>query len=305
MKKLLLTAAAVAAVALCATAQTTIKAMACEDIVLTATPATGTGTMTYSWYSGPTAAACTTAVAGCGNSETCAIPAANAINTVVYKRTVVSSECPAEVQQITITVQYQGLKLGTLCWAPVNVGNTGSWTEKPDSPGGHFQFNRNKAWHASNPGTGVAVPGWSSSANGSTNWDEATNPVCPTGWRLPTNTEYRALHNASTTGSTSVAGTWAAANAKGNAVAGKFYGSNHTTCSLPDNMNGCVFLPAPGIRSNSTGALSGQGGNGNYWSSVQSDATNGYRIYFNSTNSNAGSNNHKAYGYSVRCVKSV
>jgi hypothetical protein len=112
MKKLLLTAAAVAAVAVCAPAQTVLKPMACTDFVLSATAAEGTGTLSYQWYSGPTAEACTTAIAGCA-TQNCTIPAANAINTVVYKRTVVSSECPTEVKQTTVTVQYQGLKLGT------------------------------------------------------------------------------------------------------------------------------------------------------------------------------------------------
>jgi uncharacterized protein (TIGR02145 family) len=305
MKKLFLTAAAVAAVAVCATAQTTIKAMACTDLALSGTAATGTGTMSYQWYSGATAAACTTAVAGCA-TQNCTIPAANAINTVVYKRVVVSSNCPADIKETTtITVQYQGLKLGTVCWAPVNVGNTGRWSEKPDDYGGFFQFNRKQAWHPTEPAAGIAIPGWITSINEDSDWNETTNAVCPTGWRLPTNTESQDLHDASTTGSTSTAGTWAGITDKGNAVTGRFYGPNHLTCSLPDNMEGCIFLPASGNRNGTTGALNNQGTYGGYWSSVQSSTTNGYYLNINSTSSNPANNFNKANGFSVRCVKSM
>jgi uncharacterized protein (TIGR02145 family) len=268
--------------------------------------------MTYSWYSGPTAAACTTAVAGCGNSETCAIPAANALNTVVYKRTVVSSECPAEVQQTTITVQYQGIKVGTNCWAPVNVGNTGSWAEKPDSPGGLFQYNRNKVWHASIPGSGVAIPGWITSIDENAEWNEIANPVCPAGWRLPTSAQFHALDtesggsSVSTDGTNTNGGTWAAANARGNAVAGRFYGPKHATCSLAasGSMDGCIFLPAVGRRNYSQGII-GTSGSGNYWSDKQQASDRGYQLFFTSTSSIPREHNNKAGGMSARCMKTM
>jgi uncharacterized protein (TIGR02145 family) len=253
-----------------------------------------------------TAAACTTAVAGC-NTQNCTIPAADAINTVVYKRVVVSADCPTDGKETTtLTVQYQGLKVGTVCWAPVNVGNTGKWDENPDSYGGMFQFNRKQAWHPTDPAEGVAIPGWVAPINEDSDWNETTNPVCPAGWRLPTNTECKALHNASTTGSTTGAGTWAAANAKGNAVAGKFYGPNHLTCSLPNNMNGCIFLPASGNRSyNTTGELAAHGTNGLYWSSVQFSANGAYGLSFYISGASPENSSHKATGYSVRCVKTM
>jgi uncharacterized protein (TIGR02145 family) len=310
MKKLFLTAAAVAAVALCATAQTTVRAIACEDFVLTATAATGTGTLSYQWYKGATVAACTTAIAGCA-TQNCTIPAADAISTVVYRRTVVSSECPTEVKETTLTVQYQGIKVGTVCWAPVNVGNTGKWDENPDSYGGMFQFNRAQAWHPTDPAAGVVISGWPTPIDENGDWDETSNPVCPTGWRLPTKAEFQALdtqsggsgvatENANTNG-----GTWVAAGARGNAVAGRFYGPSHATCSLPDNMDGCIFLPASGFRVFTAGALTNQGTNGVYWSSVQSSATNGYSLSFYSTSGHPARSNDTAYGLTLRCVKTM
>jgi len=62
---------------------------------------------------------------------------------------------------------------------------------------------------------------------------------CPPGWRLPTQAEFEALVR---TGST-----WVFANSgRGNQTAGRFFGPNHANCSLPDNMAGCIFLPASG-----------------------------------------------------------
>jgi uncharacterized protein (TIGR02145 family) len=310
MKKLFLTASAVAAVALCATAQTTVRAIACEDFALTVTEATGTGTLSYQLYKGATAAACTTAIAGC-NTQSCTIPAADAINTVVYRRTVVSSECPTEVKETTLTVQYQGLKVGTVCWAPVNVGNTGKWDENPDSYGGFFQFNRVQAWHPTEPAAGVTIPSWTPSIDENSSWNETTNAVCPTGWRLPTKAEFLALDTESdgsgvTTESTNTnGGTWADAGTRGNAIAGRFYGASHATCSFPDNMNGCIFLPAAGQRSNTDGLLTSQGALGSYWSNAPRTATNGHFLGFSSANSIPVYNGDKAIGRSVRCVKTM
>ncbi len=62
----------------------------------------------------------------------------------------------------------------------------------------------------------------------------AGNP-CPAAWRVATYNEWMALID---TGSS-----WADNNTRGNVVAGRFFGPNHATCSLPSNMSGCIFLP--------------------------------------------------------------
>ncbi len=61
-------------------------------------------------------------------------------------------------------------------------------------------------------------------------------------------------------------------------------------------------FPAVGYRNNSSGALNNNGTNGYYWASNQNNASNAYIMYFNSSNVNT-SNNNKANGYSVRCVR--
>jgi uncharacterized protein (TIGR02145 family) len=170
-----------------------------------------------------------------------------------------------------------------------------------------YQWNRATAWAAE----GETVSGWTGGYEGSITDATWTNNPCPAGWRLPTIVEFQALDIASGgsyyNGSWSTeGGTWAAANERGNAVAGMFYGPRHATCSLPDNMRNCVFLPAVGYRGYSVGALYSQGSRGRYWSSTQTDDYRGYtgfNLYFYSTYSYPNDYNDKSYGFTLRCVQ--
>ena len=122
---------------------------------------------------------------------------------------------------------------------------------------------------------------------------KTVNP-CPSGWRLPTQAEYQALHNTSTT--------WAVAHSvRGNAVAGRFYGPNSGYCSLPDNMSGCIFLPACGYRNTTSGVLNSRGTDGFYWSSMYGDEIRGFLLSINTSNPNGSAN--KANGCLIRCVQ--
>jgi uncharacterized protein (TIGR02145 family) len=126
-------------------------------------------------------------------------------------------------------------------------------------------------------------------------YEWGSNP-CPAGWRVPTRGELIALDNAGTT--------WAAANERGNAVAGRFYGASHASCSLPNNMNNCVFLPAVGMRF-SSGTLDGQGSEGSYWSATQIGNA-GRSLSFSSTYSYPNYTYDyglKTNGYPIRCVQ--
>jgi uncharacterized protein (TIGR02145 family) len=171
------------------------------------------------------------------------------------------------------------MELGGITWAAYNVDDYQTFAERPDMYTKFYQCNKSTAWAA----TG-SVSGWSSSANTSSTW--TVNP-CPAGWRLPTREEFTALDNAGST--------WAAANARGNAVAGYFYGPNHATCGLPNNMSGCVFLPAVGWRNFSDGTLLNQNTQVRYWASTQNTTTLGQSYPANETN--------KATGLSIRCVQ--
>jgi len=187
---------------------------------------------------------------------------------------------------VIVPVSAPNMTLGSVTWAAYNVDAYQTFAIRPDMYTRFYQWNRITAWSAE----GYSVSGWSSSASTSSTW--TVNP-CPAGWRLPEQTEFTALHDAGST--------WAEANTRGNIVAGRFYGTNHATCTI-DNLNNCIFLPAVGDRYYYDGSLSNQGYSGIYWSSEQYSSTYGYSLYFYSSSSSL-SNYEKALGMSIRCVQ--
>ena len=206
---------------------------------------------------------------------------------VSFPKTTSSSKAE-ELPKTPASGKAADLQLGGITWAATNVDSYQTFAERPDMYTKFYQWNRNTAWAA----TG-SVSRWEKGIR-----DRAwtINP-CPAGWRLPTQEEYQALHNAGNT--------WAAAYTRGNAVNGRFYGVNHATASLPDNMEGSVFLPAVGYQNSSDGTLYSQGSYGYYWSwsAMQINASLGYRLSFSSTGSYPGNYGDKANGVSVRCVR--
>jgi len=135
------------------------------------------------------------------------------------------------------------------------------------------------------------------------NWYDARN-ACPPGWRLPTRRELENLHN-------TAGRTFAHGNTRGNQIGGYFYGPNHAHCSLPNNMAGCIFLPAVGWYFH--GSPRERGTLGYYWSSTRNENTRDTRtrifvLHFDSVNTHHNS----ATGIqdiitsstaSVRCVR--
>jgi uncharacterized protein (TIGR02145 family) len=125
-----------------------------------------------------------------------------------------------------------------------------------------------------------------SSTNGDTNPVVTANDPCPTGWRVPTNTELYAL-----IGNTDNKGNWTTKDDQN----GKWFDGTTNT----DQTSG-VFLPACGYRS-FDGNTSDRRSKGNYWSSTPTD-DNAYYLellseYVIMYNSN------RSRGFSVRCVK--
>ena len=254
--------------------------------------ATAATPVTYQWYrnnspiSGATEASYT-------------VPAAQAYgDNVVFYRMATAQECSgtAEKSSNVITITFAGhaevdgcnLTIGGGCWADAHIDTLNTFAAQPDMNTKFYQWNRLTAYSTDNPLT----PAWNATVDQSTTW--TVNP-CPDGWRLPTKNEYQQLHNAGTT--------WADVNTRGNAVSGRFFGYNHATCTLPSNMNGCVFFPASGDRNGTTGALTNRVASGYAWSSAQVSNDTGYILYFTSTSSNPAFSGSKAYGFPVRCVK--
>ena len=254
-----------------------------KPYTFTATEATSGGTISYQWYrdNEPISGA---------TSQSYTLPENLAYGrNVVFTRSAVNDICPYNTSYTDpFIVTFCDLLVGTTCWATSNLAAANKFARQPDMYTPFFQWNRLTAW-----ATTGSVSGWNSTADQSSTW--TVNP-CPSGWRLPTSTEFQALDNASST--------WVEANSiRGNAVAGRFYGPRSGSCALPDDMVDCVFLPAGGARGSITGALDEQSINGYYWSSTQYIATSGYSLLLSSSSSSPSYYSNKASARSVRCVQ--
>ena len=243
------------------------------------------GSVSYQWYRNGNA------IAG-ATSATYNLPASQAqgVN-VEFRRGATSASCQGYNYSNTITITFcKTLTIGNICWATVNVDSYQQFASIPDMYTKFFQWNKNTAYAAEG-----GISNWNATANTSVDW---TNNPCPTGWRLPTQSEISALYSSSVNGVNS----WAAqGSTRGNSVMGSFFGPKSTTCTLPNNMTDCIFLPACGAR-DASGALFGQGGDMHYWTSTNGDNTQGYRLW-NSTAIFYIAILNKAYALSVRCVQ--
>ena len=252
----------------------------------TGTAATGTG-ISYQWYRDGQPIANAT-------EQSYILPGSLANGALVeFKRGVKSSSCPDEVSytnHFLVKFCTSGVGMGTNCWATANVDAPNTFATRADMYASFYQWNRTTAIAA----TGTLVTGWNSADNSET-W--TVNP-CPVGWRLPTPDEFQAILDAGSV--------YESANSnRGNAVAGRFYGYSRTTCTLPNNMNNCIFLPAVGYRQSSGLAPNSQGTSGYYWTSTQGGSSaNGSYYTFGSANNTSVVNNNfqKIYALSIRCV---
>jgi|TARA_B100000609_G_scaffold196212_1_gene191334 uncharacterized protein (TIGR02145 family) len=130
-----------------------------------------------------------------------------------------------------------------------------------DQPGHNdFIINNNSPWD------------WKETQNDSL-WQgvDGINNPCPTGYRLPTETEWEEEVES-----------WTSEDHNG------AYGS-------------VLKLPMAGYRLASNGSLDNVGTRGGYWSSTVSGILANY-LHFNSSNADMHSN-YRAYGFSVRCLK--
>ena len=171
-----------------------------------------------------------------------------------------------------------GVVINGVKWATRNVDKPGTFTAKAEDPGMFYQWNSNTGWTSSNPLT---------NSNGETEWVyygedaetwETSNNVCPSGWRVPTNEELASLANSGSE--------WTSTP-----VNGRIFGSGKNT----------IFLPAAGMRNNSSSALFKVDSSGYFWSNM-ANGKNANLLYFDNANVTPGDSGRRASGFSVRCV---
>jgi uncharacterized protein (TIGR02145 family) len=183
-------------------------------------------------------------------------------------------------------------------WMDRNLGATQVATSSTDaaSYGDLYQWGRNTDGHQIRTSVTVAGP-VASGAEGTsfitntTDWltvpddtrwaaSKKANDPCPTGFKVPTDTELEAERNNGGTG---------------------FWGTGSLQNNALGVFNSALKLPVAGYRISSTGALSDVGSVGYYWSSTVS-GTGARGLGFNSSNALMFSDD-RARGFSVRCIK--
>ncbi|CAA7392196.1 FISUMP domain-containing protein [Chryseobacterium fistulae] len=189
---------------------------------------------------------------------------------------------------------------GTKLWASHNLGADTSLDPNPSVVtqglhGNYYQWGRaDVVADAYTPAGNIS--GWNTTPASNGAWNSGTESVpvktgidpCPSGFRVPTRTEWTALLNSSTS---NTIGTFS--NSPTN-----FGAARQFTC--PSNGNK-LTLPASGSRVGTTGALSYRGYIGYYWSSSENDSY-ASTFYFSSDGMIPAGNLNRTHGVSVRCI---
>jgi hypothetical protein len=165
----------------------------------------------------------------------------------------------------------------TKCWITRNLGASQQATAVNDateaSAGWYWQFNRKQGYQYIS--SRIPATTWISIISETSDWITANDPCTielGVGWRIPTNTEWTNVD---------AGGSWTNWNGP--------FGS-------------ALKLHAAGHLRYSDGLLYDRGSVGGYWSRTQSDASNGWYLYFDGFNSFMNLA-YKADGFSARCIR--
>ncbi|MDR2909919.1 MAG: fibrobacter succinogenes major paralogous domain-containing protein [Bacteroidales bacterium] len=180
-----------------------------------------------------------------------------------------------------------GVIINGIRWATRNVATPGTFADKPEDAGMFYQWNRKKAWNA----TDSIVVGWDTSMPEGDEWEKDNDPS-PKGWRIPTMEEFASLCDED-----KVNIEWTTQNS----VKGM---------KFTDKANGnSIFLPAAIHRYPYDGQIPDVGTGGFYWSSTINEeyTTLAYHLFFmrgeiNSGYTSATDGGTFICGFSLRCV---
>jgi len=164
------------------------------------------------------------------------------------------------------------------CWITQNLGADHQAVSATDgteaSAGWYWQFNRAQGYQYT---TSRYPATWVNAINETSDWVKANDPcslLLGSGWRIPTSTEYTTAD-----------------------------GAPQNWANLTNAYNSILKLHAGGYLVN--GGMISRGQAGEYWSSTQTNATNGVFLGFDAASCSIGeiANSKSTYGFSLRCIR--
>ena len=175
----------------------------------------------------------------------------------------------------------EGVTINDVTWATRNVGEKGTFAEKPESAGMLYQWNKNVAWN----NTSTTHEDWDDSPAIGNTWAKENDPS-PEGWRVPTMEELQLLLDPE-----KVEHKWTTING----INGRMF--------IDKASKDSIFFPAVGYR-DKTGKLKLVNSYGDYWSITEQknkEKNAGYLIVTDLINTSTYSD--KAIALSIRPVK--
>ena len=146
-------------------------------------------------------------------------------------------------------------------------------------------------WYAATAETGT----WATGASGAQN---ASSSICPAGWQLPVNGQ----ENDKSWGKL-IMTSYKLINTQGDQNAHPEYNDFNSSTEPSKRMHELpLSIPFSGNYGWNDGKLYSRGYDGNFWSSTAYASTSSHRLYFHATYVYPQNGNHKAYGFTVRCV---
>jgi len=192
---------------------------------------------------------------------------------------------------------YQGVKIGNQIWMTENLrvtsypdgsaipnveGNT-AWDELEIDGEAYCWYDNS----SSNEDVYGGLYTWAAATNGGA----STQGVCPDGWHLPSEEEWKEL--VIYLGGYSEAGYYL-----------KEHGTDHWSGINPGASNSSGFTALPGGLRNIAGSFSAMGALADFWSSTESSPESAYRISLVAGDGDVNiSGTAKESGFSVRCLK--
>ena len=142
---------------------------------------------------------------------------------------------------------------------------------------------------ASNANSGT-ISGWNTTDTGNGAWkdnEKTANDPCPTGFRVPTNTQWLGV----------------LANNTRSIVGGGSWAGSPTNYATGLNFGSALFLPAAGSRDSTNGSLTDRGRAGVYWSSTElSFPFAMYLLFLENASIDGTYSSNRTYASSVRCI---